>query len=418
MTSINPLLLTQSDTGGAGTAARRIHHGLRSIGTDSEMLVREKSTDDHAIHAPQSKHTKALSKIRPSLDNIPLAPYSPSSEYSLGWVPDRLSQTIDRIDPDVVHLNWVAGGYMSPSTIADIDRPIVWRLPDMWPMTGGCHYANDCTRYQTSCGHCPQLNSEQATDPSRIMLRKKRRAIQQSNVTVVGTTSWLSDCARESAVFENCDVKTIPNGLDTSTFKPYADAIGRDVFGLPMDTPLILFGSVSPLSNSRKGFDLLNEALDQITTDAKIAPQIVIFGTSESPNSPEFGFPTHYTGYLNDKESLALLYAAADVMVVPSRYEGFGQTITEALACGTPVAGFDTTGPGEIIDHKQTGYLASPYDSADLARGIEWLLENKERRSQMGEEARQKAVERYRISNVAKQYRALYMEVGQCSEVD
>jgi glycosyltransferase involved in cell wall biosynthesis len=55
-----------------------------------------------------------------------------------------------------------------------------------------------------------------------------------------------------------------------------------------------------------------------------------------------------------------MLYSAADAMVVPSCYEGFGQTVSESLACGTPVVAFDATGPGGIVDHMETGWLAAP----------------------------------------------------------
>ena len=75
-------------------------------------------------------------------------------------------------------------------------------------------------------------------------------------------------------------------------------------------------------------------------------------------------------------------------MTVPSRQEAFGQTASEALASGTPVVAFDATGPSDIVDHKKTGYLAQPFDSSDLARGIEWILADENRRNEMGKRAR------------------------------
>ncbi|MFB6187199.1 MAG: glycosyltransferase, partial [Halobacteriaceae archaeon] len=218
-------------------------------------------------------------------------------------------------------------------------------------------------------------------DPSRVTLTRKKRAVEQSNLTVVATTSWLAERASDSAIFENTPIKVIPNGLNTNTFKPFDKEIGRDLFNLPSEALLILFGSVSPLSNPRKGHDLIVDALTQINPDIETDIELVVFGASEPVDPPEFGFPTHYTGYLNDEESLALLYSAVDVMVVPSRYEGFGQTVTEAMASGTPVVAFDTTGPGEIINHKETGYLASKFDPSSLADGIEWMLTDSTSRS-------------------------------------
>jgi glycosyltransferase involved in cell wall biosynthesis len=411
MESIRPLLLTFADTDGAGTATRRIHNGLREIGLNSEMLVRRKLTDDHTIHGPNNLFSKAVAKLRPYLDSLPLLMYGTPPEFSISWQPDRLHRRVAKLDPDVVHLNWVGNGFMSPESIRKFDRPIVWRLPDMWPLTGGCHYAKGCTGYQSHCGNCPQLESSRSWDPSRITLDRKERAVNAADVTVVATTSWLAESARESTIFQDCRVETIPNGLNTDVFKPFEASIGREMFGLPKDVPLVLFGSVGPLSNPRKGYDLLEKALNRFAEMEDIAPNLVIFGTKEPENPPSLGFPTHYTGYLHDEESLALLYAAADVMVVPSRYEGFGQTVTEALSCGTPVVAFDSTGPKDIIKHKETGYLASAYEPADLAAGIRWILEDTKRRTRLGQNARRAAVDEYHYTTIAEQYLTLFKQV-------
>jgi glycosyltransferase involved in cell wall biosynthesis len=98
-------------------------------------------------------------------------------------------------------------------------------------------------------------------------------------------------------------------------------------------------------------------------------------------------------------------------MVVPSRYEGFGQTVTEAMACGTPVVAFDATGPADTIRHRSTGYLAEPYQPEDLAKGIAWILADENRRIEIGEQARDRAVEHYHYEDVASEYLSLYQEL-------
>jgi len=59
---------------------------------------------------------------------------------------------------------------------------------------------------------------------------------------------------------------------------------------------------------------------------------------------------------------------------VPSLQEAFGQTASETMGCGTPVVAFGRTGLLDIIDHKENGYLAKPFDTTDLANGIEWVF--------------------------------------------
>jgi glycosyltransferase involved in cell wall biosynthesis len=101
---------------------------------------------------------------------------------------------------------------------------------------------------------------------------------------------------------------------------------------------------------------------------------LVVFG-QHAPRSPSsLGLPIHYTGHLHDDRSLRVLYSAADAMVVPSRQEAFGQTASEAHACGTPVVAFNTGGLADIVEHQSTGYLSKAFDTEDLAQGITWVL--------------------------------------------
>jgi len=409
VTDLRPVLLNARDTGGAANATRRIHEGLREIGIESRLLVRNKSRRERSIVGPRNRVGKALASVRPLADRVPLIPYGLPGAFSLDWMPDRIPERVADMDPDVVHLNWVAGGFISVSSLADFNAPLVWRFPDMWPMTGGCHYSEGCDRYRDACGECPQLDSRHSLDPTRITMRWKQRALDEKEVTVVAPSTWLASCAEESSLFGNCRIEVIPNGLDTDIFQPADSSVGRELFDLPSDSRLILFGAVSPLSASRKGFEPLQEALTTLS-EWHDDVELVVFGTSEPESPLDFGLPTHYMGYLSDEQSVSLLYSAADVMTVPSLYEGFGQTVTEAMACGTPVVAFDATGPADTVIHEETGYLAEPYDPHDLAKGIDWALEN-EQQERVGKNGRKRAVEQYDYEHVACQYRDLYQEL-------
>ena len=414
--SLRPLLINASDTGGSATATRRIHSGLREIGVDSRLLVQQKSTDDPTVVGPESTVGQAWSLARPHVDMLPLRAYGRSDGFAVNWLPERKLRTIDELDPDVVHLNWVWRGALSVETIGRLDQPVVWRLPDMAALTGGCHYADGCERFTNRCGACPQLSGPLAgreRDLSRLTWRRKHRAWADLDVTVVAPCEWLAGLARESSLFGDRRVEVIPNGLDVGTYRPRDPSLGRDLFDLPEDARLVLFGAVDPMGDGRKGADLLQAALTELSDSDEVDDvELVVFGASEPLDPSEWGFPTHYTGFLHDDPSLVLLYSAADVMVVPSRYEGFGQTVFEALACETPVVAFNATGPRDQIIHRETGWLAEPYDSVELAAGIEWLFDNPERRATVGKRARETVVERYDRRDVARRYLALYDEVA------
>ncbi len=82
------------------------------------------------------------------------------------------------------------------------------------------------------------------------------------------------------------------------------------------------------------------------------------FSTRAKPGpaqSPDLGFPIHCSGHLHNYLSLRLSYTFAVVMVVPSQQEAFGQTASEAQACGTPVVAFLTGGPGRALRSRLPG---------------------------------------------------------------
>ena len=123
---------------------------------------------------------------------------------------------------------------------------------------------------------------------------------------------------------------------------------------------------------------------------------------------PQLGLPLHWLGHLSDDVTLSILYSAVDVTVVPSRQENLPQSGTEAQACGCPVVAFNTTGLKDIVEHEQTGYLAEAYKTEDLARGIMWVLEDKDRHSKLSVQARQRAVSLWSHEVVVPQYLEVY----------
>ncbi len=95
-------------------------------------------------------------------------------------------------------------------------------------------------------------------------------------------------------------------------------------------------------------------------------------------------------------------------MIVPSKLEAFGQTASEAHACGTPVVAFGATGLKDIIDHKITGFLVDSFDSISLAKGIDWVLRDDDRGEKLSRNSRQKAEKTWDYGIVANQYITLY----------
>ncbi len=381
---------------------------------DSKMLVQTKLSDDKTVICPGNKFKKGLALLRPTLDFTFKNPFSGDSKtiFSPAWLPfSNIPAQIDSISPDVVHLHWICNGMLRIEDLKRINKPIIWTLHDMWAFTGGCHYSDGCDRFQQDCGNCSQLNRSSKNDLSRSILRRKKKAWAGLDITIVTPSKWLAECAKESSLFKDRRIEIIHNGLDLNLYKPIDKTTAREIWDLPINKKLILFGAMNATSEYRKGFDLLYKCLKQLAAKWSDKAELVVFGASEPENPPDFGLPVHYLGCLHDDVSLSLLYAAADVMVVPSRQEAFGQTASESLACGIPVVTFGATGLLDIVEYQLNGYLAKSFDTSDLAAGINWVLSNENRHKELCIKAREKAVACFDIEKVAGQYESLYQEI-------
>jgi len=407
------LLNTDDISGGAAIAAYRLLKGLQQNGVQAQMLVQSKKSDDYSIIGPQTKWQKAFSKIRPIIDSIPVRFYKQRKKiiFSPAIIPDSISKKVKNVNPDIVHLHWIASGFIRIETLAKIDKPIVWTLHDMWAFTGGCHYDEDCGKYNKNCGYCPTLGSNKKNDLSYKIFKRKEKSWKNLNLTIVTPSSWLGECAKKSSLFYKTRVEVIPNGIDLNHFKPIDKNIARDILCLPKDKKLILFGALSALSDKRKGFHLLKEALKKLSSKENKDIELVIFGSSKLKGEENLGFRTHYLGRLNDEISLSVVYNAADVMIVPSIQDNLPNTIMESIACGTPVVAFNIGGIHDMIEHQKNGYLAKPFNTGDLAYGIKWVLEDNVRWRKLSESAREKVIKEFDIVKIAKIYENLYKDI-------
>jgi glycosyltransferase involved in cell wall biosynthesis len=136
---------------------------------------------------------------------------------------------VNDIASDLVHLHWIAGGFVNVRALRKYRLPLVWTLHDMWAFTGGCHYDDGCGRYLSACGSCPVLGSNTSFDLSSLGFRRKTRAYRDLPLTVVTPSRWLGDRARSSPLLAGFPVSVIPNAIDTGCFRPIAKDAARDL---------------------------------------------------------------------------------------------------------------------------------------------------------------------------------------------
>ncbi|MCP9776962.1 MULTISPECIES: glycosyltransferase family 4 protein [unclassified Cyanobium] len=395
--------------GGAARAAYRIHHGLRSSGIDSQMLVNVAASGDWTVEGPTSKWAKAISRIRPQLAT-PLRQLLHTGNpiiHSPALLPSRWPERINASGADVVHLHWVQGEMLSIADIARIRKPIVWTLHDMWAFCGAEHYTTD-HRWRDGYRRDNRPAHESGFDLNRHTWQRKRKHWRLP-LQIVCPSQWLAGCVRASALMHDWPVAVVSNPIDTDSWQPIDQRLARQLLGLPQDCPLLLFGAIGGGSDPRKGIDLLLAALAHLRTEPNLQTlQLVVFGQLAPQAPPQLGFPVHYTGHLHDDLSLRALYSAADAFVIPSRQENLPNTGLEAQACCTPVVAFNTGGLLDIVADRVTGALAKPFEPASLAAVIRWVLEDPSRRRALGAAARERAERLWAPARVAGMYAEIY----------
>lgn len=407
------IVSTSDGRGGGYAAAYRLHQGLKLIGLDSQMIVQNKISDDYTVLGANNKLAKSWAKIAPTVNTLPrfFYPQRQQTPFGVQLFPNNIHQKINALKPDIVNLHWICGGFIPIQSLSKINAPLVWSLHDMWAFTGGCHYAGDCQKYLKSCGSCPQLGSKSNGDLSRRIWLQKQHSWKNISITIVALSNWLADCAKNSSLFHDLPIQVIPNGLDIQLYKPIEKNLARNLLNLPQDKQLLLFGAMNATSDKRKGFQFLFPALEKLNQTQKDNIELVVFGASQPVNPPNLGFKVNYLGRLNDNISMVLAYSASDVFVAPSLEDNLPNTVMESIACGNPCVAFNIGGMPDMIEHLQNGYLAQPFEVNDLAKGINWVLEDQERYRKLCDRSREKALNEFSLELQAQRYFYLYQKV-------
>ena len=401
--------LSNSNGGGAGIAAHRIHKSLTEIGLNSEMWVNVSINKDNSVKSSKNKVRKFLTFIRRN-SKKPLMMFLKTKNpilHSPSFLSSSWVKKINRSDADIVNLHWVQHEMLSVSDISKIKKPLVWTLHDMWGFCGAEHVSWD-ERWLDGYNVDNRPKYESGFDINRwTWLRKVK--YWKKPIQIITPSTWLKECVNKSKLMKNWPCKTIPNVIDTKLWKPEDKSLSRQMLNLPKEDFILAFGSLNANQEYHKGFDLLLEALKKIQKENLIKFHLIIFGQKKSQNKISLNIPLHNMGQLDDLK-LKKLYSAVDAVVVPSRLEAFGQIASEASACGTPVVSFNTSGLKDIIIHHKTGYLAKQFDIEDLSQGIKWVLENSEIK-QLGHNARKHVINNFNSNLIAKKYLETYLEV-------
>lgn len=395
--------------GGSGRSAYRIHSTLRRLGVRSRMFVRDKASADPDVAQISDGFVRVLDR----------ASYHVLERLSLQYLFYSSSFLLTQQDwfkqADVLQLFNTHANFFSHTALPLLSkyRPIVWRLSDMWALTGHCTHSFDCDRWKTGCGSCPILSDypELRWDTTALLWKIKNSVYSRSDVTVVAPSKWMNGLARQSPLLSRFAIHQIPNGVDLSIFRPEDKISARSALDLDPDKRIILFSS-HLIMNPYKGGAHMQEALDRLSsTGAMTNVLVLIVGRGAEKWYQNSAFEIRRLGHISDDQKLAQVYSAADLFVLPTLADTFPNAVLEAMACGTVPVTFNVGGCPEIVKHLETGYLAAEKDAEDLARGIELLLKDADLRNKLRTQALELVAREHSDDLEGHRFRSLYENI-------
>ncbi len=397
--------------GGAARATFRLHQALINNSIDSSLYVMKKLSSDIKVFGPTTRFRKLESMIRPHLSNIPellLNKKKSNIITSPAFFNSYIKDNINQSSSDIINLHWINHEMLSIEQIPKINKPLVLTLHDMWAFCGAEHYSSD-TRWRDGYNINNKPLTHKGFDLNRWTWERKFKN-WKIPLQIVCPSQWLANCVNESFLMKDWPIKVIPNTLDTDFWVPIDKRIAKSALNLNSNKNYLMFGALNASKDKRKGFEYLKKALE-LLNEKSLDFEIILFGADkDSENDILCKYKIHNFGHLDDNLSLRLLYSAANLLIVPSLQEAFGQTASEAHSCGTAVLAFNNTGLSDVVSNGITGSLIN-VDSQEMANEIIRLFSDPVILNEMGQKARKKATENWSYSIVSKQYKNLYEEI-------
>lgn len=398
------------DTGGAGIAARRIHHALLDMGVDSSMLVRTKYTDDSTVtqavanlnlyNPPKIHLLRKADKIlrrrgyrltqveryereMDRLDHLYVASYtSPVSNYDLSVHP--LVQ-----EADIIHLHWVENFIDYPTFFQRVSKPIVWTFHDENIAFGGFHYSDEAHRLKE-----PFFRIE-----NQFVNIKRDALTANLDIHMVALSKQMERFYHANAIQPNYPISIVHNGIQPENHPCFDRDYCRKVLDISLGRTVICF-CASNINDKYKGLDTLVQALEQLNN-----PNLTLLCVGKG-NLPKSSVDIVGTGSISNPRLLSIAFSAADLFAMPSYQEAFAQTPLEAMTCGCPVVAFPCSGTEELITPAD-GVRCSDFTVELLAAGIQKALDTQYNREAISKDV----VERFSISKIAGQYINLYNQL-------
>lgn len=316
-------------------------------------------------------------------------------------------------EPDIVHFHNLRKNPFGPVLLhfTTMKFPIVITLHDLWFVTGKCIQPGNCDEWRNKCRNCPKAWFPFFLTRRGIAknFREKMHLMSQSKPYICAPSQWIMNYVKNSFISEVASgLQVIPNGINLSTFTPGDKFAARQKLALPENTSIVLTAGKELRTNKYKNFGTFRKIAMMMGKIYTHKPLLFLClgdsGHSEFYHNAEIRF----IPFENNEIIVADYYRAADVYVSTATFETWGLTISEAMACGTPVVAFSNGGVTEQITDGKTGFLVDSNEPIKMAEIITTLLENEQLHKALSENAANHAKNHFDIKHTAMQYLEVY----------
>ena len=402
-------LSTYGANSGAGVAALRLLEAERSYGLDAELLLMAPNSEPlagvHALGNDRRLYRAWQCKLWSERALVALLNgfnREQTFKTSLG----RLGISMRALRPylakvDLIHLHWTQHAFLSLRTLEELCKlglPVVITLHDYWWAQG---------------------IEQMATKPGELSapLRRLDRRVQQRKAELmacypihwVTVSSSLANEVSRSPIVPRLGISTIGNVLSAQYYQQAQSQGSRTT---NEQRPYQILFVATRVDDPIKGWSYLTEAmrlLADLAGEQRAQMQLTLVGAlSDHTLLKQIPIPIQHLGSISDAERLRSLYAESSVLISTSERESFGQTLLEALACGTSVIARDSGGPADIVIDGVNGALVAHDTPQEMSTAL-WQHFT-EATAYQPEACRASAL-RFAPTAIAQQYAQLYAQL-------
>ncbi len=284
----------------------------------------------------------------------------------------RLIHSLKEYKPNIVWLSNIHGDYVNEYWLLSFLKKnkilTVWGLPDEYAFLGKCCSVTECKKYldKKGCSKCPRLRTYPRSyifDNSHLKFKLKQKAYNGFDKLILRSAPYVINNARNSVLLGDKEMYESDSSIDTENiFYPRENHSLYERFSIGRNTRVIL--TCAPFKEPLKGVKYLLDA-------AKECEQEDILFLNIAFDADKSICPKNYIPlpYIKDKNIIADYYSLADAYVCTSLSDAQPNTCLEALACGTPIIGFNISGVPFIAPNKY-GVYVEPKNTCQLASAI------------------------------------------------